>query len=58
VRIVAGSHRQPRQRPRVLIKGGVFSKDMIESDLKLKRGEQDRYRTTPHPVEFDMYYSR
>ncbi|MGA7267610.1 MAG: type I glutamate--ammonia ligase, partial [Aestuariivirga sp.] len=40
-----------------LTKGNVFSKDQIESYLDLKQEEQDRYRMTPHPVEFDMYYS-
>ena len=40
-----------------LLKGGVFTKDQIESYLDLKQEEQDRYRMTPHPVEFDMYYS-
>ena len=30
---------------------------MIESYLDLKREEWDRFRMTPHPVEFDMYYS-
>ncbi len=40
-----------------LIKGGVFSVDQIESYLDLKQEEQDRYRMTPHPVEYDMYYS-
>jgi glutamine synthetase len=40
-----------------LLKGGVFSKDQIESYLDLKQEEQDRYRMTPHPVEYDMYYS-
>ena len=40
-----------------LTKGGVFSKDQIESYIALKQEEQDRYRMTPHPVEFDMYYS-
>jgi glutamine synthetase len=40
-----------------LLKGSVFSKDQIESYLELKQEEQDRYRMTPHPVEFDMYYS-
>ena len=40
-----------------LLKGGVFSKDQIESYLELKQEEQDRYRMTPHPVEFEMYYS-
>ncbi|MDP8997748.1 MAG: type I glutamate--ammonia ligase, partial [Pseudomonadota bacterium] len=40
-----------------LTKGNVFSKDQIESYLDLKQEEQDRYRMTPHPVEYDMYYS-
>jgi glutamine synthetase len=40
-----------------LLKGNVFSIDQIESYLALKQEEQDRYRMTPHPVEFDMYYS-
>jgi glutamine synthetase len=40
-----------------LLKGNVFSKDQIESYLDLKQEEQDRYRMTPHPVEYDMYYS-
>ena len=40
-----------------LLKGNVFSKDQIESYLDLKQEEQDRYRMSPHPVEFDMYYS-
>ena len=33
------------------------SKMQIESYIKLKQDEQDRYHMTPHPVEFDMYYS-
>ncbi len=40
-----------------LLKGNVFSKDQIDSYLDLKQEEQDRYRMTPHPVEYDMYYS-
>jgi len=40
-----------------LTKGNVFSVDQIESYLDLKQEEQDRYRMTPHPVEYDMYYS-
>ena len=35
----------------------MFSKDQIESYPELKQEEQDRYRMTPHPVEYDMYYS-
>jgi len=30
--------------------------DMIDAYLELKHEENDRYRTHPHPVEFDMYY--
>ena len=40
-----------------LLKGDVFTEDMINSYLDLKREEQDRFRMAPHPVEFDMYYS-
>ena len=40
-----------------LLEGGVFTKDQIDSYLDLKREEQDRYRMTPHPVEYDLYYS-
>jgi glutamine synthetase len=40
-----------------LTKGGVYTKDQIEAYIDLKQEEQDRYRMTPHPVEFDMYYS-
>ena len=40
-----------------LLKGDVFTKDMIDSYLDLKREEWDRFRMAPHPVEFDMYYS-
>ena len=40
-----------------LTKGDVFTKDMIESYLDLKKEEWDRFRMAPHPVEYDMYYS-
>lgn len=40
-----------------LLKGGVFTEEMIEGYLDLKREEYDRVRMTPHPVEYDMYYS-
>ena len=50
-------HPGPAADHEFLIKGGGFSKDFIESYLELKQQEQDRYRMTPHPVEFDMYYS-
>jgi len=40
-----------------LKKGGVFSDDMIDAYLELKMAEVERFEMTPHPVEFDMYYS-
>ena len=40
-----------------LTEGDVFSKDMLEGYISLKRGEIERLNMTPHPVEFDMYYS-
>ncbi|PCI02982.1 MAG: type I glutamate--ammonia ligase [Hyphomicrobiales bacterium] len=40
-----------------LLEGDVFSKDQIESYIELKMEDVIRYEMTPHPVEFDMYYS-
>ena len=40
-----------------LKKGDVMSDDLIDGYLALKDEEVVRYETTPHPVEFDMYYS-
>ncbi|ADM08555.1 glutamine synthetase I [Parvularcula bermudensis HTCC2503] len=40
-----------------LRKGNVFSDDQIDAYIELKMEEIVRYNTTPHPVEFDMYYS-
>ena len=40
-----------------LSKGGVFTDDMIDAYIKLKRQEVTRFRMATHPVEFDMYYS-
>jgi glutamine synthetase len=37
--------------------GGVFDDDFIDSYIELKMEENMRYEMTPHPVEFDMYYS-
>ena len=37
--------------------GGVFSADFIQSFIELKRTEIERLNTTPHPVEFELYYS-
>jgi glutamine synthetase len=40
-----------------LKKGGVFDDDFIDSYISLKMSEIIRFEHTPHPVEFDMYYS-
>ena len=40
-----------------LTKGGVFSNDQIDAYLDLLREDVIRLEHTPHPVEFDMYYS-
>jgi glutamine synthetase len=37
--------------------GGVFNDDFIDSYIELKMTEVMRFEMTPHPVEFDMYYS-
>jgi len=39
-----------------LTKGNVFSDDLIDAYIELKKEELDRFNTHPHPVEFDMYY--
>ena len=40
-----------------LTAGGVFDDDQIDSYIELKMAEVMRFEMTPHPVEFDMYYS-
>jgi len=40
-----------------LLKGGVFTKPMLDAYVELKREEVRRLNTTTHPVEFEMYYS-
>ena len=40
-----------------LTKGGVMSDETIDAYIELKNEEITRFRTTTHPVEFDMYYS-
>ena len=40
-----------------LTEGGVFSDDFLDSFIDLKMEEVTRLRMTPHPIEFDMYYS-
>ncbi|MEI6984559.1 MAG: type I glutamate--ammonia ligase [Rhodospirillaceae bacterium] len=40
-----------------LQKGDVFSKDFIDSYIELKMEELLAFETSPHPIEYKMYYS-
>ena len=40
-----------------LKRGDVMNDDQIDGYIELKREEVQRLDMTPHPVEFDMYYS-
>ncbi|OUJ13636.1 type I glutamate--ammonia ligase [Acetobacter okinawensis] len=40
-----------------LLAGGVFTKDQIDSYITLKWNDVYRFEHTPHPIEFEMYYS-
>ena len=40
-----------------LLKGNVFDEDMIHAYIALKRDEVRRVNETPHPVEYELYYS-
>jgi glutamine synthetase len=45
-------------KDRAFLKAGdVFSDDMIDAYIELKMEEVIRLEHTPHPVEFDMYFS-
>ena len=39
-----------------LLAGDVFTADLIETWIELKREEIDALRQRPHPYEFDLYY--
>ncbi|MDQ2955147.1 MAG: type I glutamate--ammonia ligase [Pseudomonadota bacterium] len=58
---VCGSLRQALEelnKDRGFLKaGGVFDDDFIDSYIDLKMQEVVRFEHTPHPVEFEMYYS-
>ena len=40
-----------------LSEGGVFSDDMIDAYIAIKRAEVETLNMSTHPVEFEMYYS-
>ena len=58
---VCGSLREAMENLRVdhafLLKGDVFTKDLIDSYIDLKYEEIHLFEHTPHPIEFQMYYS-
>ena len=58
---VCGSLREALEnldKDRAFLKaGGVFDDDFIDSYIELKMSEVTHFEMTPHPVEFDMYYS-
>jgi glutamine synthetase len=58
---VCGSLREALEsldKDRTFLKaGGVFSDDFIDSYIELKMKEVYRFEHTPHPVEYEMYYS-
>jgi glutamine synthetase len=58
---VAGSLREALaslDKDRAFLKaGGVMTDDMIDAYIELRMAENMRYEMTPHPVEYDMYYS-
>lgn len=40
-----------------LLAGDVFTKDLIQGYMRLKWDDVYKFEHTPHPVEFQMYYS-
>jgi glutamine synthetase len=40
-----------------LKQGGVFTDDQIDAYIALKFDEIHKLEHTPHPIEFEMYYS-
>ena len=40
-----------------LLRGDVFSTDQLELYMELKWEEVYAFAHTPHPIEFQMYYS-
>ena len=40
-----------------LTEGGVFTYDQIDAYIELKFQEIYKFEHTPHPIEFEMYYS-
>ena len=49
--------RTPPETLKFLKQGGVFTDDQIDAYIALKFEEIYNLEHTPHPIEFDMYYS-
>ncbi|MBN9039883.1 MAG: type I glutamate--ammonia ligase [Rhizobiales bacterium 62-47] len=58
---VCGSLREALEnldKDRAFLKaGGVFDDDFIDAFIELKMTEVERFEMTPHPIEFELYYS-
>ena len=58
---VCGSLREAMEsldRDRAFLKqGNVFTDDQIDAYIALKFEEIHNFEHTPHPIEFEMYYS-
>jgi len=58
---VCGSLREAMQNldrdRKFLTQGGVFTDDQIDAYIDLKFQEIYKFEHTPHPIEFEMYYS-
>jgi glutamine synthetase len=40
-----------------LMEGGVFTEDLLETWISVKRSEIDGVQTRPHPWEYHLYYN-
>ena len=51
------SSTKPASDHSFLTEGGVFTEDYINAYIALKQQDVDKVRMTPHPAEFELYYS-
>ena len=47
-----------RDENEFLLRGGVFSEDLINSYLELRQKDLDYIKNLVHPAEFELYYSQ
>ncbi len=40
-----------------LLAGDVFTRDQLDAHIRLKWEEVYAYEHTPHPIEYQLYYS-